>query len=164
MDVEYYRGREVGERRAHDGVRVTIVRCGQGRVRWTNDILLAVHFEIGLYCVTNYEHSLNLCLHWTVIELVYYLRVYNVTYLLALESVCKNCCWQRVATTARSKANRAVVARWCLTGTFAMLLLRTSSMHCYNNVMTTNAVSVWLFKCIHSDNLYCYSCFSCYQY
>jgi hypothetical protein len=63
VDVAYHRGREVGERRAHDGVRVTIVRCGQGRVRWTDDVLLAVHFEIGLYCAANYEHSLNLCLH-----------------------------------------------------------------------------------------------------
>jgi hypothetical protein len=31
MDVAYQRGREVGERRAHDGVRVTIVRCGRGQ-------------------------------------------------------------------------------------------------------------------------------------
>jgi hypothetical protein len=44
-------------------VRVTIVRRGQGRVRWTDNVLLAVHFEIGLYCAANYEHSLNLYLH-----------------------------------------------------------------------------------------------------
>jgi hypothetical protein len=55
--IAYHRGREVGERRAHDRVQVTIVRRGQGRVRWTDNVLLAVHFEIDLYCAANYEHS-----------------------------------------------------------------------------------------------------------